>query len=138
MARTDRILHSYALQSGKTASPTGLTHPQNQPLNLAKLLSRTSSVSTLDSSGLLSPSEDRRETVIHYPSMSSVGRQYNGGPSSAGVGSSSGQGQSEAQDGNDPSARLTLAEKKRWALDGQVTREVFFRRQSRCLVLHMC
>ncbi|KAF9134836.1 integrin alpha FG-GAP repeat-containing protein 2 [Mortierella sp. GBA39] len=120
LARTDRILHSYALQSGKTASPTGPTHPQNQPLNLVKLLSRTSSVSTLDSSGLLSPSEDRRETLIHYPSMSSVGRQYNGGPSSAGVGSGSGQGQSEAQDGNDPSARLTLAEKKRWALDGQI------------------
>lgn len=95
-------------------------------------------MSTLDSSGLLSPSEDRRETVIHYPSMSSVGRQYNGGPSGAGVGSGSGQGHSEAQDGNDPSALLTLAEKKRWALDGQVTREVFFRRQSRCLVLHMC
>lgn len=120
LARTDRILHSYALQSGKTASPTGLTHPQNQPLNLVKLLSRTSSVSTLDSSGLLSPSEDRRETVIHYPSMSSVGRQYNGGPSGAGVGSGSGQGQSEAQDGNDPSVHLTLAEKKRWALDGQI------------------
>ncbi|KAF8944701.1 integrin alpha FG-GAP repeat-containing protein 2 [Haplosporangium gracile] len=121
LARTDRILHSYALQSGKTASPTGLTHPQNQPLNLVKLLSRTSSVSTLDSSGLLSPSEDRRETVIHYPSVSSVGRQYNGGPSGTGVGSGSGQGQSEVQDGaNDPSARLTLAEKKRWALDGQI------------------
>ncbi|KAG9072533.1 integrin alpha FG-GAP repeat-containing protein 2 [Linnemannia hyalina] len=120
LARTDRILHSYALQSGKTASPTGPTHPQNQPLNLAKLLSRTSSVSTLDSSGLLSPSEDRREAVIHYPSMSSVGRQYNGGPSGAGVGSGSGQGQSEAQDGNEPSARLALAEKKRWALDGQI------------------
>ncbi|KAF9130365.1 integrin alpha FG-GAP repeat-containing protein 2 [Mortierella sp. 14UC] len=120
LARTDRILHSYALQSGKTASPTGLTHPQNQPLNLVKLLSRTSSVSTLDSSGLLSPSEDRRETVIHYPSMSSIGRQYNGGPS-AGIGPGSGQGQSDAQDSNsDPSTRLTLVEKKRWALDGQI------------------
>ncbi|KAK3843660.1 MAG: hypothetical protein J3R72DRAFT_522727 [Linnemannia gamsii] len=121
LARTDRILHSYALHSGKAASPTGLTLPQNQPLKLVKLLSRTSSVSTLDSSGLLSPSEDRRETVIHYPSMSSVGRQYNGGSSGAGVGSGSGQGQSDAQDGNiDPSTRLSLVEKKRWALDGQI------------------
>ncbi|KAF9910790.1 integrin alpha FG-GAP repeat-containing protein 2 [Linnemannia zychae] len=120
LARTDRILHSYTLQSGKTTSPTGLSHPHNQPLNLSKLLSRTSSVSTLDSSGLLSPSEDRRETVIHYPSMSLIGRQYNSGPG-AGVGSGSGQGQSEAQDNNsDPLTRLTLVEKKRWALDGQI------------------
>ncbi|KAG0296497.1 integrin alpha FG-GAP repeat-containing protein 2 [Linnemannia gamsii] len=121
LARTDRILHSYALQSGKTSSTTGPTLPQNQPLNLVKLLSRTSSVSTLDISGLLSPSEDRRETVIHYPSVSSAGRQYNGGPSGAGVGSGSGQSQHDAQDGsNDPSARLKLVEKKRWALDGQI------------------
>ncbi|KAF9089875.1 integrin alpha FG-GAP repeat-containing protein 2 [Mortierella sp. AD031] len=123
LARTDRILHSYALQSGKAASPTGNTHLQNQPLNLVKHLSRTSSVSTLDSSGLLSPSEDRRETVIHYPSMSSVGRPYYGGPSGSAVGSGQGQGQgqSEAQDSpGDPSARLTLMEKKRWALDGQI------------------
>ncbi|KAF9928567.1 integrin alpha FG-GAP repeat-containing protein 2 [Linnemannia zychae] len=121
LARTDRILHSYILQSGKTSSPTGVSNLQNQPLNLVKLLSRTSSVSTLDSSGLLSPSEDRRETVIHYPTMSSIGWQYNGSPSGTGIGSSTGQGQFEVYDGNnDPSTRLVLNEKKRWALDGQI------------------
>ncbi|KAF9287869.1 integrin alpha FG-GAP repeat-containing protein 2 [Mortierella alpina] len=88
----------------------------NQPLNLVKLLSRTSSISTLDSSGLLSPSEDRRETVIHYPSMSSVSKQYHPGSASASQ-------NADAQDSNlpvDNLNRLVLAEKKRWALDGQI------------------
>ncbi|KAF9962338.1 integrin alpha FG-GAP repeat-containing protein 2 [Mortierella alpina] len=118
LARTDRILHSYSLQAAnKATSPTMSNYPSNQPLNLVKLLSRTSSISTLDSSGLLSPSEDRRDTVIHYPSMSSVGKQYH--PSSAGAF----QNPADAQDSGvaaDNLNRLVLVEKKRWALDGQI------------------
>ncbi|GJJ68793.1 KICSTOR complex protein ITFG2 [Entomortierella parvispora] len=112
LARTDRILHSYALQISKPASPNTSAHPNNQPLKLVKLLSRSSSMSA-ESSGLLSPSDDRRETIIHYPSLSSTGRQYHTGS----------VGGSEAQDGSpgvDSSNRLVLVEKKRWALDGQI------------------
>ncbi|KAF9937724.1 integrin alpha FG-GAP repeat-containing protein 2, partial [Mortierella alpina] len=116
LARTDRILHSYSLQAAnKATSPTTSIYPSNQPLNLVKLLSRTSSISTLDSSGLLSPSDDRRDTVIHYPSMSSVSKQYHPGSASA--------SQNDAQDSNaatDNLNRLILVEKKRWALDGQI------------------
>ncbi|KAG0330911.1 integrin alpha FG-GAP repeat-containing protein 2, partial [Podila horticola] len=120
LARTDRILHSYSLQARKPASPTMFAHPNNQPLNLKKLLSRTSSISTLDSSGLLSPSEDRRETVIHFPSLAPSGRQYH--VNSPNVGSTSGaadtQDGSKASDASTPI--LALVEKRRWALDGQI------------------
>ncbi|KAF9946373.1 integrin alpha FG-GAP repeat-containing protein 2, partial [Mortierella alpina] len=118
LARTDRILHSYSLQAANKATSPNMSHyPSNQPLNLVKLLSRTSSISTLDSSGLLSPSEDRRDTVIHYPSMSSVSKQYH--PGSAGAS----QNVADAQESGvaaDNLNRLILVEKKRWALDGQV------------------
>ncbi|KAF9585215.1 integrin alpha FG-GAP repeat-containing protein 2 [Lunasporangiospora selenospora] len=115
LARTDRILHSYALQATKAQSPTASgTQPNNQPLNLVKLLSCTSSISTLDSSGLLSPSDERRETVIHYPSLSSLGRHYYA------TGTCASQSGAEPVDINDPTTRLSLTEKKRWALDGQV------------------
>ena len=119
LARTDRILHSYSLQAAnKATSPTMSQYPSNQPLNLVKLLSRTSSISTLDSSGLLSPSDDRKDTVIHYPSMSSISKQYH--PGAAGAS----QAVADAQDTGVPAAdnlnRLILVEKKRWALDGQV------------------
>ncbi|KAG0206825.1 integrin alpha FG-GAP repeat-containing protein 2 [Mortierella sp. GBA30] len=130
LARTDRILHSYSLQVSKTASPnaTQSNHPYNQPLSLVKLLSRTSSISTLDSSGLLSPSEDRRETVIHYPSLSSKGKQqqqqqqqqhYPTSVPAASTGIS--QNHTDTQDATiEQSNRLVLVEKKRWALDGQI------------------
>ncbi|KAG0047241.1 integrin alpha FG-GAP repeat-containing protein 2 [Gryganskiella cystojenkinii] len=112
LARTDRILHSYSLQVNKTSSNG--TYPNNQPLSLVKLLSRSSSTSTAESSGLLSPSEDRRETVIHYPSLSTMCRQVSSGTIAGG---------SENQDGAlgaDSCNHLILAEKKRWALDGQI------------------
>ena len=116
LARTDRILHSYSLQISKPVSPNTSAHPNSQPLNLVRLLSRSSSISTAESSGLLSPLEERRETVIHYPFLSSTGRQYYGGSAAA-------TGGSETQEGSlgvDSSNRLILVEKKRWALDGQV------------------
>lgn len=118
LARTDRILHSYSLQPRKPASPTTSAHPSNQPLNLMKHLSRTSSISTLDSSGLLSPSEDRRATVIHFPSLAPSGRQYH--VNLPHVGSTSGDTQ-DASKANDTSTPiLALVEKRRWALDGQI------------------
>ncbi|KAG0266582.1 integrin alpha FG-GAP repeat-containing protein 2 [Mortierella polycephala] len=122
LARTDRILHSYALQTDKAASPTAGSQPNNQTLNLVKLLSRTSSVSTLDSSGLLSPSDDRRETVIHYPPLSSKGRSYYGGSNAAMLSAGLSQGNPEVQEvnSNNDSSCLVLVEKKRWALDGQI------------------
>ncbi|KAF9331246.1 integrin alpha FG-GAP repeat-containing protein 2 [Podila minutissima] len=120
LARTDRILHSYSLQARKAASPTMSAHPNNQPLNLMKLLSRTSSISTLDSSGLLSPSEDKRETVIHFPSLAPSGRQYH--VNSPNVGST--PGATDTQDASKPNDAstpiLALVEKRRWALDGQI------------------
>ncbi|KAG0354487.1 integrin alpha FG-GAP repeat-containing protein 2 [Gamsiella multidivaricata] len=123
LARTDRIMHSYALQTTKATSPTTASQPNSQPLNLVKMLSRTSSISTLDSSGLLSPVDDRRETVIHYPSLASMGRQCYPGSTATMAGANAAQGNSDGQDNNgtcDPSTRLVLVEKKRWALDGQI------------------
>ncbi|KAF9914531.1 integrin alpha FG-GAP repeat-containing protein 2 [Lobosporangium transversale] len=131
LARTDRIMHSYSLQITKPVSLTATSsiQPSNQQLNLIKLVSRTSSISTLDSSGLLSPSDDRRETIIHYPSLSSMGRLHYAGSTStvAGMGQLDSQQQQDKQDNsgvinvNDPSmSRLVLVEKKRWALDGQI------------------
>ncbi|KAG0301592.1 integrin alpha FG-GAP repeat-containing protein 2, partial [Dissophora globulifera] len=123
LARTDRILHSYALQTSKSNSPTTANSSSNRPLSLVKMLSRTSSVSTLESSGLLSPLDDRRETVIHYPSLPPVGRQQYAGSTSAATGAGPKQGSPETQDAGgagDSSSRLVLVEKKRWALDGQV------------------
>lgn len=123
MARTDRILHSYSLQASKTVSTTNAPNSNNQQLNVAKLMSRTNSISTLDSSGLLSPSDDRRESVIHYPSFPTVGKQYYPGSTSVLAGPGVPQGNPDLQDINcaaESSVRLILEEKKRWALDGQV------------------
>ncbi|KAF9417020.1 integrin alpha FG-GAP repeat-containing protein 2 [Podila epigama] len=118
LARTDRILHSYFLQPRKPTSPTSISHPSNQPLSLMKLLSRTSSISTLDSSGLLSPSDERRDAVIHYPALTPSGRQYYS--TAAGViGGYPSENISENQE-NTKTELLTLVEKRRWALDGQI------------------
>ncbi|KAG0006445.1 integrin alpha FG-GAP repeat-containing protein 2 [Modicella reniformis] len=124
LARTDRILHSYSLQTSKAVSPTNVTNPNNQQLSLVKLLSRTSSISTLDNSGLFSPSDDKRDTVIH-PSLSFVGRQYFSGSTPTVTGTAASQGNPDSQDNDnncamDSSTRLILVERKRWALDGQV------------------
>lgn len=130
LARTDRILHSYSLQASKVVSPTNATQTNGQHLNLVKLLSRTSSISTLDNSGLLSPSDDRRETVIHFPSFSAMGKQHSAGSTPIPTGAVASQGNSDAQDSNcvaDSSGRLVLEEKKRWALDGQVIWRVYGR-----------
>ncbi|KAF9201027.1 integrin alpha FG-GAP repeat-containing protein 2 [Haplosporangium sp. Z 27] len=119
LARTDRIMHSYSLQAGKVNSSPNSAHPSG---SLAKLVSRTSSVSTLESSGLFSPSDDRREIAMHYPSLIAVGRQfYSGGQTShsAALASMGGEVQ-ESSNGNNTTTRLTLVEKKRWALDGQI------------------
>ncbi|KAF9380088.1 integrin alpha FG-GAP repeat-containing protein 2 [Podila verticillata] len=83
-----------------------------------KLLSRTSSISTLDSSGLLSPSEDRRETVIHFPSLAPSGRQYY--VNLPHVGSTSGDTQDGSKANDTSTPILALVEKRRWALDGQI------------------
>ncbi|KAI1317963.1 integrin alpha FG-GAP repeat-containing protein 2 [Mortierella claussenii] len=130
LARTDRILHSYSLQSSKATSPTTTSaQPSNQQLSLVKLLSRTSSISTLDSSGLLSPSDERREIIIHYPSLSSMGKLHYAGstPNVTGAGTSQAdldshqsQHPQDSMNGCDPSSHLVLVEKKRWALDGQI------------------
>ncbi|KAF9358228.1 integrin alpha FG-GAP repeat-containing protein 2 [Mortierella sp. AD094] len=124
LARTDRIMHSYSLQTSKVNSPPNSAHPNGQHPNLAKFISRTSSISTLDSSGLLSPSDDRREIAMHYPSLSSVGKQfYSGGVTSVAAtitGTTAGLDARETGNANDSAARLTLVERKRWALDGQI------------------
>ncbi|KAF9112508.1 integrin alpha FG-GAP repeat-containing protein 2 [Mortierella sp. AM989] len=108
-------------RTGKVNSPPNSAHPISQLNNLSKFISRASSISTLDSSGLLSPSDDRREIAAHYPSLSSVGRQFYGSTAAIG-GSGAGTG-ADAQENintNDSITRLTLVEKKRWALDGQI------------------
>ncbi|KAF9165732.1 integrin alpha FG-GAP repeat-containing protein 2, partial [Actinomortierella ambigua] len=179
LARTDRILHSYALHVGRTPSPplanqnggvghsrkstmasvsttrqntSGTTgaagaettagghHPTpsltgshsegTHALNFMRLLSRTSSISTLDSNGLLSPVEERRETTIHYPSITSAGRAYatmTGVSPGASVGSEQQQQSSSSMNKSSQqqqppvvASRLILVEKKRWALDGQI------------------
>ncbi|KAG0238263.1 integrin alpha FG-GAP repeat-containing protein 2 [Actinomortierella wolfii] len=176
LARTDRILHSYALHVAKASAPiagqnSGVGHVRknttvsvsnaprpsssaapvtttatvtghhptpsmtgshtegNHTLSLMKLLSRTSSISTLDSNGLLSPVEERRETAIHYPSITTSGRA-GVTASGGGVGGSADPlvSTNESQNGSNTatkaalpsSSKLILVEKKRWALDGQI------------------
>ncbi|KAG0021664.1 integrin alpha FG-GAP repeat-containing protein 2, partial [Entomortierella chlamydospora] len=124
LGRTDRIMHSYSLQSSKVNSPPNSAHPNGQNPNLARFISRTSSISTLDGSGLLSPSDDRREIAMYYPTMPSMGKQSSIGGAASIAATITGTVPSsdvrEVGNGNDSAARPTLVERRRWALDGQI------------------